>query len=536
MINLLRISALVVISSLIATTNVASAEEATPGYNNKIPKGLLTPDKYPTRVGDIEFFDGIPTAATAEALYNHLDYIRGVQTFLTGMPAASLEAIRRSEIRDGETNSNHVSIFDELMDSNSLFLTGNTDTVYVSAILNLKEDGPTVIELPAGTGPDAGEGGKYLILPPDYDGDLNGPVGGQETEIDGESYYVAQSTSWINWFIARGFLQDGKPDFSSNLFREGLKIYPLAQKDNPPEMEFTNMSGVAYNTIHSTDFDFFKELHTVIEREPVSFLDPELRGLFASIGIQKGKTFAPDLRMKNILIKAAEVANATARTLLWYERNPADFIYEGSYWKVGFPGGNYEFLRDEGAGGRDLDGRTEFFYFATVNTPAMTLKLIGKGSQYAWGALDENGDYLDGGKSYRLNIPADPPADNFLSIVLYDPQTRSQLQTSQPFPSYNSEKHKDSVTYNEDGSVDLYFGPEAPEGLESNWIETVPGKGFFAILRLYSPTEPWFEKTWRPGDIELLPEFVGFVGLSGVFLFNFRPWLPGGQSSAPNGN
>jgi len=134
----------------------------------------------------------------------------------------------------------------------------------------------------------------------------------------------------------------------------------------------------------------------------------------------------------------------------------------------------------------------------------MTLKLVGKGSQYAWGALDENGDYLDGSKSYRLNIPADPPAENFLSIVLYDPQTRSQLQTSQPFPSYNSEKGKDTVTYNEDGSVDLYFGPEAPEGLENNWIETVPGKGFFAILRLYSPTEPWFEKTWRPGDIELL--------------------------------
>jgi len=499
------------------------ADDPTPGYNTKIPKGLLTPDKYPTRVGDIEFFDGIPTAATAEALYNHLDYIRGVQTFLTGMPAASLEAIRRSEMHDGKTSSNRVSIFDTLMDSNSLFLTGNTDTVYVSVILNLKEDGPTVIELPAGTGPgtvndaffrfvvdtgapgpDAGKGGKYLILPPDYDGELEGPVGGQETEIDGETYFVAQSTSWINWFIARGFLKDGKPDFSSKLFREGLKIYPLAAKDNPPEMVFTDKSGVAYNTIHSTDFDFYKELHTVIDREPVAFLDPELRGLFTSIGVQKGKPFNPDLRMKNILIKAAEVANATARTLLWYERNPADFIYEGSYWKVGFPGGNYEFLLDDGAGGRDLDGRTEFFYFATVNTPAMTLKLVGKGSQYAWGALDENGDYLDGSKSYRLNIPADPPAENFLSIVLYDPQTRSQLQTGQPFPSYNSEKHKDKVTYNEDGSVDLYFGPEAPEGWENNWIETVPGKGFFAILRLYSPTEPWFEKTWRPGDIELL--------------------------------
>ncbi len=115
-------------------SQTAVAEEATPGFNNKIPDGILTPDKYPTRVGDIEFFDGIPTAATAEKLYNHLDYIRGVESFLSGMPAASLEAIRRSQAFDGETHSNQVVIFDQLMDSNSLFLTGNTDTVYVSAI------------------------------------------------------------------------------------------------------------------------------------------------------------------------------------------------------------------------------------------------------------------------------------------------------------------------------------------------------------------------------------------------------------------
>lgn len=521
--NLIKLLPVLTMLHAIVAGSYAYAADPTPGYNTKIPEGLLTPDKYPTRVGDIEFFDGIPTAATAQALYNHLDYIRGVETFLNGMPAASLEAIRRSQAFDGKTHSNQVVIFDQLMDSNSLFLTGNTDTVYVSAILNLKEDGATVIEIPPGTGPgtvndaffrfvtdtgapgpDKGKGGKYLILPPDYDGKLNPPVGGEVAEVGGEKYFVSKSTSWINWFIARGFLKDGKPDFSSKLFREGVKIYSLAKKDNPPEMDFINMSTKAYNTIHSTDFDFYKELHEVIDREPVEMLEPQLRGTFASVGIQKGKPFNPDLRMKNILIKAAEVANATARTFLWYERNPADFLYEGSYWKQGFPGGSYEFLRDKGAGGRDLDSRAEFFYFATVNTPAMTWKLIGKGSQYAWGALDADGDYLDGSKNYRLNLPKDAPAKNFISIVLYDSQTRSQLQTDQPFPSYNSEKHKDKFAINKDGSVDLYFGPKAPEGKESNWLQTVPGKGFFSILRLYSPTEPWFEKTWRPGDIELL--------------------------------
>ena len=271
----------------------ASAEDPTPGYNTKIPEGLLTPDKYPTRVGDIEFFDGIPTAATAEALYNHLDYIRGVETFLNGMPAASLEAIRRSQEVDGETHSYQVRIFDQLMDSNPLFLTGNTDTVYLSAVLNLKEDGPTVIEIPPGTGPgtvndaffrfviDTGppgphksKGGKNLILPPAYDVELEPPVGGMEAEGDGGTYFVSKSTSWINWFIARGFLKDGKPDFSSKLFRDGIKIYPLAKKDNPPAMEFYNGSTKAFNPIHSTDFDFYKELHAVIDREPVEMLDP----------------------------------------------------------------------------------------------------------------------------------------------------------------------------------------------------------------------------------------------------------------------
>ena len=492
----------------------AFAEEPTPGYNTKIPESIMTPEDIETRVGTLKYFDGIPTKETAEALYNHLDYIRSVEAFLNGMPAASLEAIRQSQVVQGSINSNQVRIFDQLMDSNPLFLTGNTDTVYVSAVLDLKRDGPTVIEIPPGTGPgtvndaffrfvtdtgppgpDQGKGGKYLILPPDH------------VHLQGEvpdDYHVSKSTSWTNWFIARGFLKDGKPDYSSKLFREGLKIYPLSKADNPPAMEFYNGSGKAFNTIHSTNYKFFEELHAVIEREPIEMLDPQLRGLFASIGIQKGKPFEPDERMKKILSKAADVANATARTMLWYERDKSAFLYENSFWKRGFVGGSYEFLKDGGLGGRNIDARAQFFYFATVNTPAMTWKLIGKGPQYAWGYLDANGDYLDGSKTYKLNLPKDAPAKKFISVVLYDPQTRSQLQTSQPFPSYNSEKGKGKVAVNDDGSVDLYIGPKAPAGKEANWLQTVPEKGWFLVLRLYSPTEAWFDKTWRPSEIELV--------------------------------
>jgi len=130
----------------------------------------------------------------------------------------------------------------------------------------------------------------------------------------------------------------------------------------------------------------------------------------------------------------------------------------------------------------------------------MVLQMVGRGSQYALATTDGNGDYLDGSKNYTLTIPAKVPAKDFWSVVVYDPQTRSELQTSQRFPSKNSKK--DQLAVNADGSVDLFFGPAPLAGKESNWIETVPGKGWFVLLRLYGPLEPWFDKSWRPGEIE----------------------------------
>jgi hypothetical protein len=469
----------------------------------------MTPDKVETRIGTLEFVDGIPTKETADLVYDNLDFLRGVETFLNGIPAASVEGLRRGAAELGATECYQAIVFDDLMDSNPLWLTGNTDTVYCTVFLDLKKDGPTVVEIPAGAGPgtvddaffrfvidmgapgpDRGKGGKYLLLPPDYEGGVP------------EGYFVAKSPSWVNWVALRGFLVDGKPDAASKMWREGLKVYPLAQAANPPAMEFFNGSKSVANTVHANNFEFYEELHTVIDREPIAMLDPELRGLFASIGIQKGKPFAPDARMKKILTEAVAVANATARALFWYERDQSEFLYEDSYWKRGFVGGNYEFLKDEGMGGRHLDARAHTFYMATVNTPAMAMKLVGAGSQYAWGYLDANGNTLDGSKNYKLNLPKDPPALKFISVVVYDPQTRSELQTGQPFPSKNNAR--DALIENENGSIDLYFGPQPPAGKEANWIQTVPGKGWFSLLRLYSPTEAWFDKTWRPGEFELL--------------------------------
>jgi hypothetical protein len=493
----------------------AFPEQPTPGFNNKIPESILTPDKVETRIGTLEFFDGIPNKKTADVLFDNLDNNRGQQVFLNGMPAASFQAGRIGHIALGQKKANQLVIFDKLMDSNSLFLTGNAGTVYASSFLDLKRDGPTVVEIPAGTGPgimvDAftrniidmgppgphrGKGGRFLILPPGFnEADFKGiiPQG---------VYTVASSRSYSVWLLLRGFLKDGKPDYSSQLFRKGIKIYPLHTAAKPPKMEFIKGTGKPFNTVHSVNFKFYEELHAVINREPLTFLEPQLRGLFASIGIQKGTPFAPDARMKKILTQSAKLGNATVRALFWYERNKAEFLYKGSYWKRGMIGNSHEFLKDKGLAGRNIDARAQYFYMATFNSPAMVWKLIGRGSQYAFGYLDKDGKFLNGGKTYKLNLPGNAPAEKFMSIVVYDSQTRSMLQTAQPYPSKNNKR--DKMLRNKDGSLDIYFGPKAPKGKESNWIQTVPKKGWFCLLRLYSPTEAWFDKTWRPGEIQLI--------------------------------
>ena len=499
------------------------AADKTPGYNYVIPSEIMTPDKVETSIGTLEFVDGMPTDATAQKAYDYLDTSRVVKAFLDAIPMASLEALRNGLAKFGASKSNQVVIFDQLMDSAPLFLTGNTDTVYVSVFLDLEKDGPTIVEVPPGSGPgtvndaffrfvtdmgavgpDRAKGGKYLILPPDYEGDLKYKEGSAtvEMEIEGkmETVYVSKSTTYTNWVIIRGFLVDGKPDASSKMFREGLKVYPLVKASNQPKMEFIAASHKSFNTIHANNEYFFKEINHVIQKEPIEFLDPELRGLLASIGIQKGHDFKPDKRMQKILKDGVAIANATARSLYFAPRHKQIYIYPDSQWKTAFAGGDYKWLINKGNGGRNLDARTSFFYIATVNTPAMVLKLIGKGSQYAIIDRDTKGEYFKGDQTYKLTIPPNVPAKNFWSVVVYDPQTRSELQTSQPYPSKNNKK--EGLITNPDGSVDLYFGPKAPKGKEGNWIQTQPSKGWFTCLRLYGPTEAWFDKSWRPGEIE----------------------------------
>ncbi len=443
--NLMQMFLVVSMASLCMFGIAHGGQKATKGYNTPIPSSIMTPDKVETRIGTLNFFDGVPTEKTAELVLDNLMFLRGVEVFLNGLPMASTHALREGFKSIGVTEAHHIIVTDKLMDSNPLFLTANTDTVYAFNTFDLEKTGPLVIEVPPGTGPgtvndaffrfvvdmgapgpDRGKGGKYLILPPGYEGK------------EPKGYFISRSPTYNNLFILRGFLVDGKPDAAAKMFSEQVKIYPLSEKDNPPKMVITSGSGISYNTIHANDFSFYEEIVEVLNKEPLDFIDPELRGLFASIGLQKGKEFNPSPQLKKTLTEAVAVGNATARTIIFRTPQKEAYLYEDSYWKVGFIGGNHEWLKDGGVGGRYLDARTLFFYAATVNTPAMVLKMVGLGSQYAITTQDRDGNIFDGANTYKLNIPANVPANDFWSIVDYDPQTRSELQTSNPFPSKNS--------------------------------------------------------------------------------------------------
>ncbi|MCW8804753.1 MAG: DUF1254 domain-containing protein, partial [Ignavibacteriaceae bacterium] len=291
----------------------------------EIPEGILTPDQVETSLGTLKFFDGAPLPETAELVYDNLDRMRGVDVFLKCMPAASVRQLMLGPEELGADDYYKVPIFDKLMDSKSLFLTGNTSTLYVLPSLNMKVTGPMVLEVPPGMlgafndawfrymqdvgplGQDKGAGGNYLLLPPDYEGDIP------------EGYYIVKSPSYRVWTFMRGSIAKGL-DVAVKNVKDNLKVYPLAQKDNPPKMKFISGSGKAFNTIHDNDINFYHHVNDVIQEEPLDMIDVETRGLLASIGIEKGKEFNPDERMKRILTDAVAIANATARSIVWYPR------------------------------------------------------------------------------------------------------------------------------------------------------------------------------------------------------------------------
>ena len=530
------LSVVTVVAMLVAGAQSARAQQNT-------PPGLTTPDRVETQIGKLEFKDGAPSAATAQRVYDNLDYIRGVDAFMNSFSGASAYAIRQG-FHSIEAEDNTVVIFSELMDSNSLFLTANADTIYTVAFLDLTK-GPLVVEVPpralgtlndmwfgwiidiGGPGPDRGEGGKYLVVPPGYDGTL--PDSG---------FHIGRSKTTHVLYAVRAFMDNNDPKPAVASIKKSLKIYPytpggfgtsiatalegkvmLAANPPVPETKFVEGSGKSFNTIPPNDFSFFEMVNEVVQLEPATSFNPELLGQLAAIGIVKGKPFNPDARMRKILTDAAAVGNAAGRALNWRGAEyPGWSYYPGSMWANMLWQGGYNFetpppmITREGfkplppTGARTLDSRTAFYYGYTMDSPGMIMRLPNVGSQYLMGFMDADKNYLDGGKTYKVTLPPNIPAAAFWSFTLYDNQTRSMLQTPQRYPRAGSQTYPTpAAVANGDGSTTIYFGPTKPaEAKDGNWIQTMPGKGWFTLLRLYSPKEPFFTKEWRPSEIELV--------------------------------
>jgi hypothetical protein len=481
--------------------------------------------------------------------------MHGVEAFVNAYNGASVASLFKGFNEAGVPNNTTALIWSEMMDSNSLFLTANADTIYVWVNLDLSK-GPLVVETPPlslGTiddiwfrwvtdiglpGPDRGEGGRYLLVPPGYKGEL--PQAG---------YFVNKARTNEITVFARLFLENNDPKPTVALIKKTLKVYPyvsggygtsiasaldgdatlLRTPDHKlewsflrpqPPVKFVEGSGKVMSTIPPSDFSYFELINDIVQKEPAEALDPEIAGSLAAIGIVKGKPFNPDARMKKILTDAAAIGAATARTVNWRPRASEGFdYYPGSHWTNPLFVGGYDFetspaeVSPDGkitvnppTGARTLNSRTAFFYYATGITPAMIMRLRGIGSQYLAGFVDSNGEYLDGAKTYKVTLPKDIPAERFWSFTVYDNQTRSMLQTPQRFPRAGSQSYPTPAAgANPNGSTTIYFSPTKPDGVkDGNWIQTDPKKGWNTLLRFYSPLNSFFTKTWRPSEIELV--------------------------------
>ena len=490
--------------ALLATSAAVAADSpaAAPKYAPDIPAKITTPDSVDTRIGRLRFQDGAPDPATVRLAYDQLDFSRGVDAFLKGMSATSVLAICRGMEDVGVGANRGIAITADLMDARSLFLTANTTTIYVVTCIDVK-DGPVVVRVPPRvlgpvddadfrwvtdvglTGPDKGEGGDYLFVPPGY-----------KAQVPEKAYFVARPRTNRMLLFYRAFVENGDIAAAVAGVKARAAVYPLSQAAQPPATEVVNVSGRKFNTISANDFSFYEELDAVVQHEPADWVDPDTVGLYAAIGIRKGQPFAPDERMKKTLTEAVAVGNAIARSNLFASRDPRTRIYTDRQWFTPFVGGSYQFLN---GAERLLDARMMFFYYATGITPAMTESRPGTGSAYAISVRDATGAYLDGSRAYSVTLPGPIPARNFWTFTVYDNETRSLLGTDQKLAGIDSTLP--GVQMNPDGGVTVWFGPYAPAGHEKNWVQTMPGKGYNVALRLYGPLEPWFDQRWRPGDL-----------------------------------
>ena len=477
-------------------------------------------------LGSLPFVENRPMQETAETLRDELLFQRATQAYLWALPLINTLGMKVGSEKTFGAGYNVLPVWKKRLDAKTLVTTPNSDVIYAMGYVDLGKDGPLVFEAPpnlqgilldvwqrpipvdGGTffgdvglpGPDAGKGGKFLLLPPGYEG-----------AVPGDCFVYRSPTSNVFVFL-RAFYQDPKNLNPAVALIEQSRIYPLNGKETAKVMQFPDASGVPVNMLPISDGTAFDELKKLVDSEGTSLADSDSLGMLASIGIAKGQPFEPDAKTRKILDHAAKTAYKMSRVIGFEETvgGRSLRIYPDRQWINPMADATPENLggpfdlgwRRVSGGYLDLDARIWFFTNYYSVSPGMLSQTPGRGAKYMIAFVDSQGANLSGGSNYRLHLPRDIPAANFWSLTLYESENGSGLANGQPFPSLGS---RDTPAQNADGSTDLHLGPKPPAGRTGNWLATVPGKGYFAVLRLYGPTDAAIDKSWKPGDIEKVP-------------------------------
>ena len=481
--NILTIAMILVIAMLTA----AQAQETMPPLVRQINNGNWLSEE------------------EAQTLRDDLFYQRAIHAYMTMLPALNVIGMRDGSEAAFGKGYNVLPIWKDRMDARCWVPTPNADVIYSMSYLDLKKTGPLVVAVPpqiigmftdffqrtitdvGAIGPDRARGGLYLLLPPGYQGHVP------------DSYFAFESSTYNVFLFFRTVMAKGPDPTPAVSIAEHTRIYPLWEEEkNIKPMQFPNGSGKRVDMMYPVDFTFWEKLKAFVDYEPVAAITPELRGVLASIGIVKGMHFEPSSAEKKLLELAVEKAPRMILALRMQTRtDKRNLYYKDRQYERAWAGATAEWMQESYL---DVNQRATFFQYAYSSAPAMVMRTIGAGSKYPVATRDADGNFLNGSSQYKLYLPPGIPAKAFWAVTLYNITDGTMPETPQLLPSKNS--LDESIAKNADGSVDLFFGPTKPKGAkETNWIQTVNGRDFMAVIRLYGADIAFFDQAWKPDDV-----------------------------------
>jgi len=448
-----------------------------------------------------------PSDEEAQQLRDELYYNMAIQAYMTMLPALNTIGMRDGSEEEFGSGYNVIPMWKDRMGAKTWIPTPNADIMYAMSFFDLKETGPLVVAAPPNVmgmftdffqrtlvdvgqaGPDRARGGLYLLLPPNY----RGPVP--------DGYFTYTSSTYNVMLFFRMVMPGGENGLvpaPAVEVGEQTRVYPLWEEEkNIKPMEFPNGSGKRINMQYATDYTYWTKLKEFVDHEPYQSITPELRGVLAAIGIIKGQPFAPTAGQQEQLERAVLRAPKMILAQRMVNRpDERDLYYEDRQWGRIWAAGTAEWMQETYL---DVLARTAFFQIGYSSAPAMVMRYINNGSKYPVGIRDADGNLLSGSNQYTLHLPAGIPARLFWAVTIYNITDGTMPETSQAFPGVNG---FDNTVKNEDGSIDLYFGPTKPDGApDANWIQTIEDRAFLVGLRIYGSGVEFFDQTWIPDDI-----------------------------------